>query len=146
MKLKIRIFIFLLSALTLNKAWPVPTRLFGDQIQFATYLFDDVPVFDQRGYIQALVNYPNAVIVSTSAASWEVNLSTILVVNLGDGNLSIGWENNSDFLACQTRKGLKRKVMQIRAAINSMSDLPAADSDDLKNRATWVKSYYLSLP
>lgn len=83
--------------------------------------------------------------IDMTAQPFEVNLSTCLVIVI-DGKVELGFENYSDWMSCQTKAGLKRKVRKIRALIDSMSDLPAIDSKDLKERAGWVKAYYLALP
>lgn len=78
-------------------------------------------------------------------ADYEVNLSTCLIVSI-DGKNAVYFESYSDWILCQTKVGLKKKVRRIRALLDSMSDLPASDSKDLKERYGWIKSYYLSLP
>lgn len=77
--------------------------------------------------------------------NWEVNLSTCLVIVI-DGKIELGFDSYQDWIDCQTKAGLKRKIRKIRQLIDSMSDLPLVDSKDLKERAGWIKSYYQTLP
>lgn len=123
-------------------AFATPARVSNGKVEFAIAVIASTPSWSQAERTAAIA--AGKTVVDLTPLDWEVNLSTCLVVDLGF--LKVGFENFSDWSECQTRMGLKRKVMAVRALINSMSDLPASDSSDLNERARWLKSYYLSLP
>lgn len=81
----------------------------------------------------------------TAPQDFEVNLATTLVVVI-DGRLEFGFENYSDWQNCQTKTGLRRKYRQIQSIIDSFGILPASLTQELRERAGWLRSYYLSLP
>ncbi len=118
------IFILLLSGLTFNKASGATINITDGQ-----------PVFE--GYCASCtVSAPQA---------YEVNLSTTLVVVI-NGKMELGFENYSDWLECQTKAGLLRKYRKFQAILDSYGSLPASLTTDLRERAGWLKAYYLSLP
>jgi hypothetical protein len=122
--MKTWIFILLLSVLSLNKAGATEASVIGGKIVF-------------HGYCSSCA--------VTAPELWEINLSTTLFVLDAEGKTIMRWKNYSEWLECQTQKGLKKKIMEIRGKIDSMSDFSASDSRDLKERIGWLKSYYQSL-
>lgn len=122
--MKTWIFIITLFGLTCSKAIATESSVIGGRIVFEQSCSSCQPIVPE---------------------TWEINLSTTLVVII-DGKMEEKFENHDEWVSCQTKLGLKRKIRKIRALIDSMSDLPAADSKDLKERAGWLKSYFQSLP
>lgn len=122
--MKIWIFLLLICGLAMDKA-------FGATIA----IVDGRPVF--LGYCSTCA--------LTAPQDFEVNLSTTIVVIIDD-KIEIGFDNYSDWLSCQTRSGLRRKYRKIQATIDSFGALPASLAADLRERAGWLRSYYLSLP
>ena len=118
------IFILLLSGLTSNKA-------FGASINIT----DGKPIFD--GYC--------ATCTATAPQDYEVNLATTLVIVI-NGKTELGFDNYSDWLECQTKAGLLRKFRKVQAVIDSYGSLPASLTSELRERAGWLRAYYLSLP
>ncbi len=124
MKIKIWIFLLLLCGLTFNKAFAAAINVVDGQVVFMGYC---------------------ASCTATAPQDFEINLSTTLVVII-DGKLEFGFENYSDWQDCQTKAGLRRKYRKIQLIIDSFGILPASLTQDLRERAGWLRSYYLSLP
>lgn len=122
-----------------------PARVLDGVLQFAISTVGGLPVFTQAEKDQAISENPGGNVVDLTPQSFEVNLSTCLVVTI-DGIAEENFKSYSEWLSCQTKAGLKRKIRKIRELIDSMSDLPLSESKDLKERAGWIKSYYQSLP
>ena len=122
--MKIWIFIFLLSGLTVNKAFATDSSVIDGKVKF----------------IEACSSCP-----AITPESWEINLSTTLVVVI-DGRRELGFRNYSEWIDCQNRAGLRRKYRQLQTIIDSHGALPASLTQDLRERAGWLRSYYLSLP
>ena len=99
-------------------AEPTPARFIEGRIEFTQY--------DPR--IGDFVIY--------TPQDYEINLSTCIS----------GFENYSDWLSCQTRQGLRKKIKVMRSEFDSMADLPASERLDLRQRLSWLISYYLTLP
>lgn len=118
------LFLLILSALSANRAFCAFISIENSR-----------PVF--TGYCASCT--------ITAPQDYEVNLSTCLVVVI-DGKLELGFDNYSDWLDCQTKAGLRRKYRKLQAIIDSFGVLPAALTSDLRERAGWLRSYYLSLP
>ncbi len=125
-------------------AQAIPSRINNGKVEFAIATVDGFPAYSQQ-QINDLEAEKGVQAISVTPATYEINLSTCLMVVI-DGEVESGFANYSEWISCQTKAGLKRKVRKIRQLIDSMSDLPAADSKDLRERAGWLKSYYLSLP
>lgn len=136
-----------LSALILsvNLAVATPVRIVDGTPQFAISQVSGFPAWTQAEQDNLVATYGGGSIVLLAPANYEVNLSTTLMVTI-DGFLEVRFASYDEWISCQTRAGLKRKVRRIREMIDSMSDLPASESLELRQRAGWLRAYYLSLP
>lgn len=143
--MKTWLFILLLCLGTFNMAFATPSRWRDGKIEFAVSTVGGAPAFSTAEQDALALANPAGQVVAQVTQGFEVNLSTCLIIYL-DGNFVSGFANNTEFMQCQTKAGLKRKVMQLRDLIDAMSDLPASDSADFKSRAGWLKSYYQTLP
>ena len=123
----------------------VPSRLTDGNVEFAIATVGETAVFNLEEKTRLFAKNPTAPVVDLTPKSWEVNLSTCLVVVIS-GEKLVGFDNYSDYLACQTLVGLKKKIRKIRQVIDSMSDLSPSETLDLKNRLGWLNAYYQSLP
>ena len=128
-----------------------PSMIVDGSVKFAIGSINGLVYFDAQK-MQSDINSYNATVTSTpltivnyTPAQWEISLSTCLWISV-DGKIEEKFKSYDEWLACQTRIGLKSKISRIRTLIDSMSDLPASESRDLRERAGWLKSYYLSLP
>ena len=122
------ILIVLLFSSWIQKVYATPSRLVDSTVDFS-----------QRNEITGQYE-------SFSPLDFEINLSTCIPYQGEDGKWLVKFENHSDWLSCQTRRGLKRKIRQLRQQFDSLSDFTAAERRDLRQRLDWLISYYQTLP
>lgn len=120
-------------------------------VEFAISRIGTTPIWttEEKNRVQTSINAFSATspvtLPTLTPAAFEVNLSTCLII-IVDGEIEIVFENYSDWIGCQTRAGLRRKIRKIRTLINSFSDLPASATAEIRERMGWVLSYYNTLP
>lgn len=137
-KMKILILLLLAFPNILSAA----SRFSGGKIEIATVTVNGVEVFNKFEFQKEVDKYDLSsgsfplVIQAISVDPDEINISTICVT----------FENYTDFQSCKTKAGLEKKIREIRAQLDSMSDLPALRTRDLRERVGWIKSYYQGLP
>lgn len=133
---------YLIASIVLSftaSGFAAPARLVDSKPQFAVATVDGDPVFsskekdDEVATREAKGRTP--VVVDVSPSATEITLSTTI------GRFS----NYSDFLACQTRAGLRRKYIELKVFLDVAQDLND-DFEDIRARIRWIKQYYQSLP
>lgn len=136
----------LLVLLAFSKlAWGTPVSVVAGKPNFAISDVSGHPAFTVAEQTMLLAAYGGSAIPYTPQA-FEVNLSTCLYYVGADGEILISFQNNDEWLSCQTKVGLKRFIRKVRILIDSMSDLPAADRVEINQRAGWVRAYFQTLP
>lgn len=120
-----------------------PSRLTDGRIEFAIGKVFDQVVWNEReksDLIASFVISPSTPVIVFSPLvpeNYEINLSTCIRQ----------FENHSDFLACQTKKGLRKKLKGLRDSLQDSQDV--GDNlavRDFKERLEWIKSYGKGLP
>ena len=144
-----KVFILFVSTwVSAAYSFATPSRMIDGKIQFAVSQVNGVTCwttgekqFQIDQYNLSSGSFP-LVISDFALINYEINLATC---TLSDprGN---SFENYADFIQCQTRQGLAKKIRTIRSFIDSSSDLPVAELLDYLQRIRWLKAYYLSLP
>ncbi|MEK7578258.1 MAG: hypothetical protein AAB456_00870 [Patescibacteria group bacterium] len=137
--------ILLINSFAVSPAFATPVRIVDGIPKFAISQVSGFPAWTQAEEASLVEAHGGGNIVALVPANYEINLSTTLVIDI-DGDIEIKFNSYTEWISCQTRRGLKRKIRKIRQLIDSLSDLPASESLELRQRAGWVKSYYQSLP
>lgn len=136
---------FLIIGLAASAAFATPVRIVDGIPKFAISQVSGFPAWTQAEEDSLVTIHGSADIVPLVPANYEINLSTTLVISI-DGEVEIKFKSYTEWISCQTRAGLRRKIRKIRQLIDSMSDLPASESLELRQRAGWLKAFYTSLP
>jgi len=136
---------FLLIASTSSMAFAIPSRVADGVVQFAIADVSGRTAWTEAERDALIGVHGAGSVTNYTPASYEVNLSTCLVIII-DGKVEEGFTNYTEWISCQTKPGLRRKIRRIRQLIDSMSDLPASETADLRQRAGWIRSYYNTLP
>jgi len=140
-----KLILFSLSLLCLGWLHAIPSRIADGKVQFVVANVSGIDAWSEAEKAQLIAQYGSGNVTNYTPAAYEVNLSTCLVIII-DGQLEEGFTNYTEWISCQTRPGLRRKIRKIRQLIDSMSDLPASETAELRQRAGWIRSYYNSLP
>ena len=144
-----KVFILFVSTwASASYPFATPSRMIDGKIQFAVSEVNGVTCwttqdkqFQVDQYNLSSGSFP-LVISDFALINYEINLATC-VLSDSSGN---SFENHADFIQCQTRQGLAKKIRTMRSFIESSSDLPIGTLLDYLQRIRWLKSYYISLP